>query len=455
MLDEELVKAYNQGRLTGRKERLCQAPFSNIYFNMYGQGAPCWLTLEHAPAYPRHSIREMWFGERYEGFRARIAANDLSGPCHVCERNIRNRVFTNTLARAYDNDHQPSSYPSIMEFELSNTCNLECIMCKGTLSSTIRRDRDALPPMRAPYDDAFVDQLEEFIPHLREARFNGGEPFLQKICWDIWERIQKLNPAVEITVATNATTLSDRIKRMLEGGRFRVNVSLDSLRKETYESIRVNATFERTLENLKWFGEYCRARGTRFCIMVNPMRMNWREMPEYVRFCAKNGYFLWFNTIWRPYHLAIWTLESARIERIRAELSRELQALTETPVPGPTFQACLGILRNFVEDQLRAWASEQAVRERDGRDHRTLLGQLTGARDAFRKRLSERLGADPRLPDFLRKLEGLEQRVSRNVPAESYYGLLLRQPVEMVIEDLRTRSAEELVEWVYKHDGYY
>ncbi|HUP56973.1 MAG TPA: radical SAM protein [Bdellovibrionota bacterium] len=326
-MEAELISAYNQGRRTGRTDLVCLAPSSNMYFNMYGQAAPCWLTLEFAPQYPYRSIRDLWFGEEFEGFRKRIAGNDLSGPCNVCQRNIRNRVFTSTLARAYDHDYPASVYPTIMEFELSNTCNLECIMCKGTLSSTIRRDRDHLPPMKAPYDDAFVDQLEEFIPHLKEARFNGGEPLLQKICWDIWERMRKLNPAIEITVATNGTTLGDRARRMLEAGRFRVNLSLDSLEKETYESIRVNASLESTLANTEWFGEYCRRKGTNFCIMVNPMRNNWREMPSFVRFCAEKRYYLWFNTIWRPPHLALWNLPSAELEAMRSELGRELAAL--------------------------------------------------------------------------------------------------------------------------------
>ena len=53
-----------------------------------------------------------------------------------------------------------------------------------------------------PYDAAFVKQLEEFIPHLEEVKFYGGEPFLIEIYYEIWEKIMELNPKVRISVQT-------------------------------------------------------------------------------------------------------------------------------------------------------------------------------------------------------------------------------------------------------------
>jgi MoaA/NifB/PqqE/SkfB family radical SAM enzyme len=76
----------------------------------------------------------------------------------------------------------------MMELEIENTCNLECVMCIGELSSAIRKNRDKLPPIKSPYNEAFVEQLEEFIPHLKELRFNGGEPFLINSVFRIFEK---------------------------------------------------------------------------------------------------------------------------------------------------------------------------------------------------------------------------------------------------------------------------
>src|SRR6185295_19977224 len=95
--------------------------------------------------------------------------------------------FAGLRARSFDDlsedryalaDGVPFAYPKLMEFEISNVCNLECTMCTGFFSSSIRHNREHLPPIKTPYDDAFVRQLEPFVPHLKAARFLGGEPFL-------------------------------------------------------------------------------------------------------------------------------------------------------------------------------------------------------------------------------------------------------------------------------------
>ena len=274
-LDPALVADYNKSRAIKNPEQLCHAPFSNMYFNVLGQAAPCWLTFFDPPRYPEHSVRDLWFGQYFENIRKSVREKDLSQACKVCERNIQNRLFMNPLARAYDIDRPLTNYPSIMEFELSNFCNLECVMCSGHLSSTVRKNRDGLPPRQSPYDDAFVEQLEEFIPHLKEARVNGGEPFLQDLCYKLWDKISKINDDVEITVATNGTVWTPKVQKVLEGGKFRVNLSLDGFSKETYESIRVNSNFERVMSNIEKFGAYCEKNDRIFSIMVNPMRNNW------------------------------------------------------------------------------------------------------------------------------------------------------------------------------------
>jgi organic radical activating enzyme len=439
----DVLREYNESRAITNPQYVCHAPFNNMYFNIYGQAAPCWLTLKESPTYPAHSIRDLWFGERFSKIRQDIRNLDLSDQCQVCDRNIRNRVFTTVLAKAYDNEYPLGRYPSIMEFELSNLCNLECVMCKGMLSSSIRRNRDRLPPVRSPYDDRFVEQLTEFIPHLEEARFNGGEPLMQKICWDIWEKIAELKPGILVTLATNGTVLNERAKLLLERCRFRVNLSLDSLDKKNYETIRKNANFEKVMKSIEFYGEYCRARGTNFCIMVNPMRMNWREMPEYVRFCSERGYGLWFNTIWRPPHLALWNLPSDELERIHDELDGvKFGSASSQP---------LSVYRGFVDGQLKTWIREQKQREKEARDFRSTQERKKKSKEAFLGKLAGMGARDL----YEGKLGQIETAVRGNLSSDDLYFALLQQPLDIVIDELKTQSLEQLTERAYYKAGYY
>lgn len=359
-LDADLVREYNKTRnLSVKKRLICHAPFKNMYFNITGNVGACWLRFAGPGCdpdhYPEQTIRGIWFGERYNRLRECLRHRDFGYKCNVCRDNLCHRNFFSLLAKAYDNSYRVRKYPVMMELELDNTCNLECIMCNGVLSSSIRRNREKKPRVRSPYDEAFVSQLEEFIPHLREARFNGGEPFLSDINFQVWERMLRLNPRIRIVVATNGTVLNEKVKDLLGRGRFHINLSFDSLDRTTYETIRKNASFEETMDHIRYFDSYCREKGTAFVVLLNPMRLNWREIPDFVTFFNKMNVALWFNTIYRPYHLSLWNLPPEELREIYEELSRH--DFPVIPGKGNHSHHNRNVYRSLVE-QIRTWCEE-------------------------------------------------------------------------------------------------
>ena len=185
MIATDIIKEYNHSRTCHDKRVLCHAPFTNIYFNQSGNGLACCYNTSHVlGTYPQHSIRDMWFGAKAQELREAIRQNDLSGGCSGCAHQLTSRNFSGQMSvfdRYGDEKKQISwfqrisqrfkpqeeiSLPKAMEFSLTNVCNLGCVMCSGYFSSVIRRDREKLPPMKSPYDLAFVEQLEAFIPSL-------------------------------------------------------------------------------------------------------------------------------------------------------------------------------------------------------------------------------------------------------------------------------------------------
>jgi organic radical activating enzyme len=196
-------------------------------------------------------------------------------------------------------------YPKVMEFELSNECNLECIMCNGSFSSSIRKNREKLPPIISPYNDTFVDQLEEFIPHLTDAKFLGGEPFMIDIYLSIWERILRINPKIRIHITTNGTFLNNRIKALLEGLNAGIILSIDSVNKETYRKIRINGNYDKVMENLDYFIGYTQRKKTFISMAACPMTNNWRELPEMLEFCMSKNIALYFNVVFTPFELSL------------------------------------------------------------------------------------------------------------------------------------------------------
>ena len=453
-LSAELLSKYNETRFARDKSLLCFAPFKNIYFNVIGQGAACWLTFFEAPKYPEYSVRDIWFGDYFKQLRNNIKNADLSDRCRVCENNIQNQLFMNPLARAYDTDSPVRDYPSIMELELSNRCNLACTMCNGRLSSSIRKTRDGLPPLESPYDTEFANQLEEFIPHLDELRFNGGEPFLQDICWQTWERVVSLKNTILTTIATNGTVWSDRVENMLKRGNFRINLSLDGMTAKTYESIRINSKFDRVMENIKKFSGYCADRGTLFSIMINPMRANWQEMPLFVEFCNSNGYHLAFNTVYRPFQRALWTLPSEDLFAIQKELSK-VEFRQRPSMREDIFYGNVKKFENLVNNQILTWAIEQKEREALRTDYSFQKRSRQNAGEQLFQKIKAKSFDENLFSKFENKLQFLEDRVKRNVEPDDFYYQLSQLPLDWLVHDLSNKSAEQMIEEIYYRSEYY
>lgn len=364
----EEFRAYYRSREIAQKKYLCHAPFNNMYFNSLGDVANCWLTFDDPEHYDgTRSIREIWFGEKFTRLRSAIKQYDLDFKCKTCKHHLEAGNHVNVLAKAYDNEFPLVDYPTMMEFELTNTCNLECTMCTGLLSSAIRKNRENLPALKSPYGDKFVEDLREFIPHLHEARFNGGEPFLIHIYYKIWDLIHEIKPDLKIVVATNGTTLTPRVKKYLERGNFHINISIDSLDQQTYSEVRVNGNLLNVLENFKYFKDYCNRRGSTICVMVNPMRQNWRGMGDFVNFCNREGVHLWYNTIIRPYDQAIWNLPAVELEQIYTELS-SFKIEPNTNTPKGMYAYNIGVFENLVHKQIKVWHEEALEREKENKN---------------------------------------------------------------------------------------
>jgi MoaA/NifB/PqqE/SkfB family radical SAM enzyme len=339
-----------------------------MYFTTEGNVAPCWLLVGHIERWKNGtSMQDIWKGEKFKKLREDLANGVFEKECRVCKQKIE--ADTWPLAMAYDG-FSIKEWPTLLELELSNQCNLECVMCEGRLSSGIRKHRDKLPPIPMTYDDTFIDQLRSFIPHLEELRFNGGEPFAQKIVYDICMLVNQLNPSLRINIATNGTVYNKQVHEILSKCNIHLNISIDSLDKENYERIRVNGDFDTLMQNFQIFRKYCEDNKRGLSVMVNPMRSNWREMPEFVKFTTDNNVHLWYNTIHHPVHLSIWSLPATDLKNILDTLMPIVTTMKEK-IDQKNYIAVgnLGKLDHFVNHQISNWHRKQIEREKPRADH--------------------------------------------------------------------------------------
>lgn len=338
---------------------MCNAPWNNMYFTATGKVSPCWKLPGYCDNWSKErSIMDIWKGDKFQMYRDALSENKFINRCASCKKDVDDGVWP--LARAYEGHGiNENGYPVYMELELSNQCNLECVMCSGLLSSGIRKNRDKLPPLPQIYDESFREQMREFLPHLKELRFNGGEPLSQKIVLDVCEDAVDLNPMLPIWMATNGTVYNKRVKYLMDRCNLNFNVSIDSLIPERYSSIRINGHLEDVLRNFDIYRNYC-LKKTQYknqvisglSIMVNPMRVNWDEMVNFGVFASEKNVNIWYNTILYPQHLAIWNLPSSEIKNIYDTLKSQLDTLPESSIPHQTNHLVNNQIKNWILDSL-------------------------------------------------------------------------------------------------------
>lgn len=324
-IEKELRDQFNEHRNPKAWKSLCHAPSKGMYFGMRGEVMVCCTNRSHlAGRYPQMSIKECWSSPEVLKIRKDLKEGDMSNGCKICLDMIIAGNYQNMMGRIYDDiPENENGYPSRFDFELHNTCNLECVMCRGELSSAIRKNRDKLPAIEAHYDDNFIAQLEEFIPHLHESYFAGGEPFLIKMYYDIWEKMIELNPNHHISIQTNATVLNERVKNILERLNASIAISIDAVSKDLLESIRKNANWEEVKTNLEYFKEYCTRKNTILSISYTPMTKNIWHLAESVYFCNENGIQIFYNSLSYPKNLALSSLDIDELKRLSAHLHKQ------------------------------------------------------------------------------------------------------------------------------------
>ncbi len=318
-LDKSIVQLYNRTREIRKTSPLCRAPFSNLYFSKNGDILACCFNRESIVGkYPEMALEEIWNGKKIKCFQCQIKSNELPKGCEICENELKSKNFMAVIARRMDGLKIKSKFPTSLEFELDNTCNLECIMCEGIFSSAIRKNRENKPPIKSVYNESFVDYISPFLKHAEIIRFGGGEPFLINLYYKIWDRFLEINSKGTIFIQTNGTVINDRIRNYLKTGRFTLGVSLDSMIEKHFEEIRVNANFENVIANIEEFHNLIpeNSKYSRLMFSITMTRNNWKDIPDVINYAGKLGIQIGLNVVWTPEEYALFNLPSKYLNEI-------------------------------------------------------------------------------------------------------------------------------------------
>ncbi len=175
-----------------------------------------------------------------------------------------------------------------LRVSLTDRCNLRCSYCMPP------EGLEWLPKPAVLSDDEVVRLVGIAVRLLgvTEVRFTGGEPLLRRGLVGIVARTAALRPRPEISLTTNGIGLDRLAEPLHASGLDRINVSLDTLRPDTFRALARRDRLGDVLAGLS------AAAATGLApVKVNAVLMhgvNDDEAIPLVRFCLERGYQLRF-----------------------------------------------------------------------------------------------------------------------------------------------------------------
>jgi GTP 3',8-cyclase len=175
-----------------------------------------------------------------------------------------------------------------LRVSLTDRCNLRCSYCMPS------EGLEWLPKPAVLTDDEVIRLVGIAVRLLgvTEVRFTGGEPLLRRGLVGIVARTAALRPRPEISLTTNGIGLDRLAEPLRAAGLDRINVSLDTLRPDTFRALSRRDRLGDVLAGL------AAAAATGLApVKVNAVLMhgfNDDEAIPLVRFCLERGYQLRF-----------------------------------------------------------------------------------------------------------------------------------------------------------------
>jgi len=175
------------------------------------------------------------------------------------------------------------SLPTVVVIEISNICNLKCVMCShgpGLIKN----------PKHLP--ETVFEKIRPLVnPETRIVLGGANEPLMSRFFWKIINESEKLgNPLFRIN--TNGVLWNKKIaKLILKSQLSEISFSLDACTQDTYGKIR-GWNLSKVLNNIKQVVKYrdkYQYRKTKLYINMTLMQENIRELVSFVELAHQLG----------------------------------------------------------------------------------------------------------------------------------------------------------------------
>jgi len=186
----------------------------------------------------------------------------------------------NVCMQAPDRDYPlHAEYPKNLMVEVTNACNLRCIMC---YNRRMKRKKGFMD----------MDTYKLVLENAKEigikmvALYTIGESFLHPRIFDFIKLAKEMGFKY-VYITTNGIPLNEeKIKKIFESGLDSIKFSIDAASKETYEKLRPGGNFDMLYRNIKILKEMRDRKKSKLKIYASFLltNKNYHELKKFKEF---------------------------------------------------------------------------------------------------------------------------------------------------------------------------
>lgn len=197
---------------------------NGIFVSHRGQSLCCVNWDKHLDMNPK----EFWEGSIRKSALDKMNSNQPVKGCDVCYNKEKNKV---TSDRHYWNVHKDiptKKLPTILDLDLSNLCNLKCVMCDASRSSQHAKDKGLGV---SAISRQYIESLLEISEELRLVTIQGGEPSIMEEFIYYFGELHKKGTCknIDLQIITNLTNLNTKFLAILPYFKsVRLSISVDA-----------------------------------------------------------------------------------------------------------------------------------------------------------------------------------------------------------------------------------
>ena len=202
----------------------------------------------------------------------------------------------------------------ILQWHLSELCNLKCLHCY----------QEKHTPIQLP-DFQLLSILEQYRELLNKLNINGhinltgGEPLCSPHFYKILDEFEKDKKLYSFSILTNGTLITDEIaKKISMYNPEYVQVSLEG-GKKINDYIRGNGVYKKVAQAIKYLKKY----NIYVSLSFTATKLNYKEFPKVVKFAEKCG----VDNIWSDRFIPLNTDKDLNLQMNKDETTEYLKIM--------------------------------------------------------------------------------------------------------------------------------